>query len=125
MTTFIEEAFERICRMKLPVCFDDVLVEVDPNTFRVPMVLDELASSEERAPTGICGMLGLEPGATFRQAVERYRLSIAPPTPQPSPQTRVIYVSKQRGKKQCRPRLRPRLRLLDVLDDLRYDVDVA
>ena len=79
----VQVAFERIVRMRLPVCFDDVLVQVDPNMFRVPQVLDELAQSEAPAPSGVCAVLGLEPGASFRQAVERYRLSMAPPAPQP------------------------------------------
>lgn len=31
------EAFERICRVGLPVSYDDVIVEVDPHVmFRVP-----------------------------------------------------------------------------------------
>ena len=93
-------------RMGLPVCYDDVLVEIDPNMFRVPMVLDELAESKEKAPRVICVMLGLEPGATFREVVERYRSGIAPPTPQPSPtRGRGPLVMRKRKKKPRRPRL--------------------
>ena len=106
MATMIEEAFSRICRMKLPVCFDDLLVEIDPNTFRVPMVLDELAESEQKAPSSLCVVLGLEPGSTFRQAVQRYRSGIAPPTPQPLPRGPLIcrrpLINKPRKKKRLR-----------------------
>ena len=70
--------------MGLPVCYDDLLVEVDPNMFRVPMVLDELSRSKEPAPVGLCVVLGLEPGSTFREAVQRYRESIAPQQPEPA-----------------------------------------
>ena len=102
---FIEAAFERICRMGLPVCYDDLLVEIDPNTFRVPMVLDELAASEQKAPSSLCVVLGLEPGSTFREAVQRYRSGIAPPTPQPTPISPARLKPLKYKKKPSRPRL--------------------
>lgn len=91
----VEQAFARIVRMRLPTCYDDLLVEIDPNMLRVPQVLDELGRSLDPAPLTICYMLGLRPGSTFRRAVLRYRESVAPATPQPK-QTGLHYRKRKR-----------------------------